>query len=174
MISARPVYLERAAKWIRKLDQQGSTNDEQLFVYEIQNRPAKELAAVLQSVLSKGGVEPNEAEPTAEPQQSPVAPDLITARIDSGNGVATPATAVSYEPSPSSGSAAGKSPSVVADIENNALLVSTTAKEYKRIERILHQLDVLPTQVMIEAVIAEVRLNDELKFGLRLSANILR
>ena len=99
VISARPVYLERAAKWIRKLDQQGSTNDEQLFVYEIQNRPAKELAAVLQSVLSKGGAASDAEEPAAEPQQSPVAPDLITARIDSSNGVATPANAVSYEPS---------------------------------------------------------------------------
>jgi general secretion pathway protein D len=167
VISSRPVYLERAAKWIRKLDQQAPSNDEQLFVYEIQNRPAKELAAVLQSVLSKGGAAENAEEPTAQPQQSPVAPDLITARIDSGNGVATPATAVSYDPSLSSGGAAEKAPSVVADVENNALLISATAKEYKRIERILHQLDVLPTQVMIEAVIAEVRLNDELKFGLR-------
>ena len=167
VISSRPVYLERAAKWIRKLDQQGSSNDEQLFVYEIQNRPAKELASVLQSVLSKGAAGLNEAEPPAEPQHTPVAPDLITARIDSGNGVPTPATAVSYDPSLSTGSAAGKTASVVADVENNALLISATAKEYKRIERILHQLDVLPTQVMIEAVIAEVRLNDELKFGLR-------
>jgi general secretion pathway protein D len=167
VISSRPVYLERAAKWIRKLDQQAPSNDEQLFVYEIQNRPAKELAAVLQSVLSKGGAAANAEESAAQPQQSPVAPDLITARIDSGNGVATPATAVSYDPSLSSGGTADKAPSVVADVENNALLISATSKEYKRIERILRQLDVLPTQVMIEAVIAEVRLNDELKFGLR-------
>lgn len=167
VISSRPVYLERAAKWIRKLDQQGPSSDEQLFVYEIQNRPAKELASVLQSVLNRGGTPAVSEEAASDPQQIPVAPDLITARIDSGNGVATPATAVSYDPSLSSGSAVGKAPSVVADVENNALLISSTAKKYKRIERILHQLDVLPTQVMIEAVIAEVRLNDELKFGLR-------
>lgn len=167
MISSRPVYLERAAKWIRKLDQPGSSSDDQLFVYEIQNRPAKELASVLRSVLSKGAASSSAGEPTPEPQQIAVAPDLITARIDSGNGLQTPATEVSYDAPQSSGSIASKAPSVVADVENNALLISTTAKEYKRIERILHQLDVLPTQVMIEAVIAEVRLNDELKFGLR-------
>jgi general secretion pathway protein D len=167
VISSRPVYLERAAKWVRKLDQQAPSSDEQLFVYEIQNRPAKELASVLQSVLSKGSGATDVAEPAAEPQQSPVAPDLITARIDSSNGVQPPATPVSYDASASTVTAEGKTPSVVADVENNALLISTTAKEYKRIEQILHQLDVLPTQVMIEAVIAEVRLNDELKFGLR-------
>lgn len=46
-------------------------------------------------------------------------------------------------------------------------MISTTAGEYQRIEQILRQLDVLPTQVFLEAVIAEVTLNDELKFGLR-------
>lgn len=57
--------------------------------------------------------------------------------------------------------------SVVADVENNALLISTTQREYEHIEQILKQLDVMPTQVLIEAVIAEVTLNDQLKFGLR-------
>jgi type II secretory pathway component GspD/PulD (secretin) len=57
--------------------------------------------------------------------------------------------------------------SVTADVENNALLIQTTAREYERVERILRQLDVLPTQVLLEAVIAEVTLTDELKFGLR-------
>ena len=55
----------------------------------------------------------------------------------------------------------------MADVDNNALLVSTTPREYERIEQILKQLDVLPTQVLLEAVIAEVTLNDELEFGVR-------
>ena len=61
---------------------------------------------------------------------------------------------------------ASKAPTVVADIEKNALLISTTAREYRRIERILEQLDVMPTQVFLEAIIAEVSLNDQLKYGL--------
>lgn len=64
------------------------------------------------------------------------------------------------------GSAGGRI-KVVADTDNNALLIQTTAREYHRIEQILAKVDVLPTQVMLEAVIAEVTLNDELKFGLR-------
>jgi general secretion pathway protein D len=171
VISSRPAYLQRAASWIRKLDQSGSSNDEQLFVYEIQNRPAKELAAVLQSVLRQGNT--GSAGLAAAAQQGGVAPDLTPVALSSGSDPSQPADApvaetlpqgVSYEPLSSSQS---KAPSVVADIENNALLISTTQKEFKRIERILNQLDVLPIQVMIEAVIAEVKLNDELKFGMR-------
>ena len=171
VISSRPAYLQRAASWIRKLDQTASTDDEQLFVYEIQNRPAKELASVLQQVLKQGNA--NGGEPAAAAQQATVAPDLTPATLTSGSDPSQPVDAmvaeqpveaVSYEPSSST---KAKAPSVVADIENNALLISTTQKEFKRIERILNQLDVLPTQVMIEAVIAEVKLNDELKFGMR-------
>ena len=166
VITSRPAYLDRAAKWIRKLDQSAPSSDEQLFVYEVQNRPVKELAAVLQSVLGKSGDSSDPSDAVAM-QQSPVAPDLIDARIQASSGAEAPAMPVSYTPAPSSTESAGKAPSVVADVENNALLISTTSKEYKRIELILHRLDVLPTQVMIEAVIAEVKLNDELKFGLR-------
>ena len=47
------------------------------------------------------------------------------------------------------------------------MLIQTTARDYERIEQILSKVDVLPTQVMLEAVIAEVTLNDDLKYGLR-------
>ncbi|TIU03796.1 MAG: type II secretion system protein GspD, partial [Mesorhizobium sp.] len=51
VITSRPAYLSRAAVWIGKLDKLAETNEDQLFVYQIQNRPAKELAEVLSSVL---------------------------------------------------------------------------------------------------------------------------
>ncbi|MFH7495285.1 hypothetical protein RA267_29145, partial [Pseudomonas syringae pv. tagetis] len=52
VITSRPAYLKRASSWNQKLDRLASTNEEQLFVYDIQNRPAKELAQVLQAVVS--------------------------------------------------------------------------------------------------------------------------
>lgn len=170
VIATRPVYLQRAAAWVRKLDQQSPGDSQQMFVYEIQNRPAKELAEVLQAVLKKdGGVKTPAAEPAA------VAPDILPERMGDapageGEGGAPPpaAQAVAFAGSgDSTDSESSDGTSVVADVENNALLISTTAKNYKRIERILRQLDALPTQVMLEAVIAEVTLTDQLKFGLR-------
>ncbi|WP_352780527.1 secretin N-terminal domain-containing protein [Mesorhizobium sp. M0571] len=46
---------------------------------------------------------------------------------------------------------AGANLPVTADVENNALLIQTTARDYERIERILAQLDVLLTQVLLES-----------------------
>ncbi len=57
--------------------------------------------------------------------------------------------------------------SIVADETNNSVVVSATPSEIKRIKHVLAEIDTLPQQVLIEATIAEVTLNDDLKFGLR-------
>jgi len=54
---------------------------------------------------------------------------------------------------------------IVADARNNALVVYATASEYEAIESALQKLDIVPLQVMIEATIAEVTLNDTLRYG---------
>ncbi|MBA8882032.1 type II secretion system secretin GspD [Phyllobacterium myrsinacearum] len=169
VITSRPAYLSRAASWVAKLDKLASNNEEQMFVYDIQNRPAKELAQVLQAVLTGQDKQQNRGGGVA----NPVAPDLDPATV-SATGTeegAAPSSArfggaeaqvTSYTAEP-----AKTRTSVVADIDNNALLISTTAREYQHVQQILKQLDTVPTQVLLEAVIAEVTLNDELKFGLR-------
>ncbi len=171
VITSRPAYLSRANTWIEKLDRIASANDQQLFVYSIQNRPAKELAQVLQSVLKAqdGGGSSRSASANSA---NPVAPNLEAASVSSSNAAEGQAAATDAGLSTSEADGYTAEPgktrtSVVADIENNALLISTTAREYERVQQILRQLDVVPTQVMLEAVIAEVTLNDQLKFGLR-------
>lgn len=158
VITSRPSYLERAERWIKKLDQIADNNEEQLFVYRIQNRPAKELAEVLQSVLVTGTT--GGANSLRNRQ---VAPDLeeVAIRTDGATEGAP------LFPGLPGRNDAFSVPNIVADDENNALLISTTAREFERIERILEQLDILPVQVLLEAIIAEVTLDDELEFGLR-------
>ncbi len=55
---------------------------------------------------------------------------------------------------------------VVADDENNALMIYATGKQYQTIEDALLQLDVVATQVIIEASIVEVTLTEDLTYGL--------
>ncbi|EED31011.1 general secretion pathway protein D [gamma proteobacterium NOR5-3] len=55
---------------------------------------------------------------------------------------------------------------VVADEENNALMVYADGKQYGIVKEALKQLDVVATQVIIEASIMEVQLIDELRYGL--------
>jgi len=54
---------------------------------------------------------------------------------------------------------------IIANRTNNALLVYATPAEYSVIEGMLHKVDIIPLQVLIEATIAEVDLNDQLQYG---------
>jgi general secretion pathway protein D len=56
---------------------------------------------------------------------------------------------------------------IVADPANNALIITAKAQEYKEIEAVIKELDVVPLQVLIDATIAEVTLSDELRYGLQ-------
>ena len=55
----------------------------------------------------------------------------------------------------------------MADEGNNSLIVTASDGEFKRVRQILSRIDVAPHQVLLEATIAEVTLNDQLKLGLR-------
>jgi general secretion pathway protein D len=56
---------------------------------------------------------------------------------------------------------------VIADEANNALVILATATEFRMIEATLKKLDIIPLQVLIEATILEVTLNDQLEYGVQ-------
>jgi general secretion pathway protein D len=74
------------------------------------------------------------------------------------------------------GPGAGPTPAVSLDNDRykigvddakNALIVMATPEDYRRIRQVIEGLDVLPNQIFLEATIAEVSLNDNLRFGVR-------
>ena len=69
----------------------------------------------------------------------------------------------------SSSSSGGNSNSpikIIADEENNALVIKATREEYGEIEEAIARLDIVPLQVLIEATIVEVSLTGDLSYGL--------
>lgn len=56
---------------------------------------------------------------------------------------------------------------IVADPSNNALIITARAQDYKEIEAVIKELDMLPLQVLIDATIAEVILTDNLQYGIK-------
>ncbi len=54
---------------------------------------------------------------------------------------------------------------IVPNPENNAILIYATGEEEDTIEAMLHKIDILPLQVRIDVIIAEVDLNDNLSYG---------
>ncbi|HEX9462983.1 MAG TPA: type II secretion system secretin GspD, partial [Alphaproteobacteria bacterium] len=84
-----------------------------------------------------------------------------------GAAVAAPLSSLSPTgPGADSQSAAStKGIRIIPDRRNNALLIFATPSEYSLIEAALRKIDVLPLQVLVEATVAEVTLNDALQYG---------
>jgi general secretion pathway protein D len=56
---------------------------------------------------------------------------------------------------------------ILADEASNSLVILATPEGYRQVEAALRRLDILPLQVLIEATLVEVTLNDSLEYGVR-------
>ena len=58
-------------------------------------------------------------------------------------------------------------PRITPNISDNSLLILATPEQYESVEKLLHQLDIPPRQVLIEAQILEVTLTGQFTFGIQ-------
>ena len=128
--------------WLERIDVAGEDRGRQLFIRAVENRKAAELARVLNQVHGRrrtheGAGAAGERQPTG-PAKSPApeSPDL------SGQGVR-----------------------VVAEPDTNSLVILATPREYADMVRVLEGLDLVPRQVLMEVLVAEVTLTDDFEFG---------
>lgn len=61
---------------------------------------------------------------------------------------------------------------VVADDVSNSLLITASPQVIEEVKPIIAQLDVMPPQVLIEAVVMEVTLDESTNLGLALSFDL--
>ncbi|WP_372874326.1 type II secretion system secretin GspD [Pseudomonas sp.] len=163
VITPQAKYLDDARTWIQRLDRAESGQGRNIFVYQLQNGKAAILAEVLTALL-EGQQQSADEESSATPRRTPRAP------APSGEpGEETPAAAppaLLLGATESSNLEVG-AVVVIADEENNALLIMATPSDYDKVLKVIHKLDVLPLQVLVEATIVEVALEDELRYGLQ-------
>jgi general secretion pathway protein D len=147
--------VEAVQNWLKVLDIEVPTADTQLFVYDVQNRKASELADMLNNIFGDGPAVLASASATAS---NTVSNNEVVATNKSTN---TPP--VQRAKKASSGDSSLK---IVADETNNSLVILGKRAEYDSIMHVIKDLDTLPLQVLIEVSIVEVTLTDELSYGL--------
>ena len=157
VISTQSQYLDDARGWVERLDQAGESAGENMYVYPVQNGRAENLANLLSQLFDAGGTM---AQPFA----------------GSGSGARSPSPTAQARTTPSAMSGQTGSPNsmsvvgnvrIIADSENNALLIMASRSDYEKIRSAVRRLDVMPLQVLVEATIIEVKLTDELSYGLQ-------
>jgi general secretion pathway protein D len=170
VISARANHLKEAAAWIRKLDVAAESGEASLHVYRVQNRRASELARLLASILAADGGDGAAAEDRVAPQLTPTVLESPRSERDAAAAPETPPEGIDAANGGAEFPADQARPGgirIVADDANNALLIYCSDLEFERIRPVLGEIDTVPNQVLLEAVIAEVSLDDDLKFGVR-------
>ena len=163
VVSPREHYIKSVGEWIAALDSiEDEGSEPSLHVYSVRNGNAGQLAALLSTIYAEGS---STRAGDSSSRQS-VAPGM--SQMTTGGLSADMPTRKSSSGGASQGASfeLGDGIRVVSDDYNNSLLVLATPSEYEKIERTLKKLDVVATQVLIEASIIEVTLTDGLEYGL--------
>jgi general secretion pathway protein D len=186
VVSSQPRYIDEAKRFMRLARQAEDTTARTWHVYYVQNGQSADLEAVLQRAFTPGHVTKGPGLPGA------TAPGADQARLNAGSntssqggassssggisgGLTTAAHSASDAPTfaaedmsaeaQTGGDGAENRIRIIANRRNNALLIYGTPSEYAVIEGMLRKIDIIPLQVLIEATIAEVTLNDNLSYG---------
>jgi general secretion pathway protein D len=192
VISPQAAYLKRAEGLIQRFDAKAQGFEKKLYTYNVQHRSAKELVTVVESMFSSKAarvsqsVAPRYQESSlrSEPPVSGTSgggssfPSRFSlASTSNGSnpptlqGAPAPGAANGPPDEPAASQPGGtdveERVKISADEGNNALLILASKQDYQRALEIIKSLDTMPMQVMIEATIAEVTLNDDLRFGVR-------
>lgn len=182
VVTPRAAYLEEARRWIERFDRPNDNSGEaQLHIYRVQNGNARHLAGVLQGIFGGNsnnasattGVAPGLASSTSTTTGNALGSTSLLGNQNGGLGLRSGGmqagtnrnTTAAYSQQPVSTQIGNIR--VMSDDLNNSVLVWGTKTEYRKIESTLKRLDLPPTQVLIEASIIEVTLNDNLQYGLQ-------
>jgi general secretion pathway protein D len=180
VIGFDPSIFVAIEQWLSILDVPGASGTQrQVFVYRVENSKAADLADILSEVYSDLGEQGGEPQrgrssPLAERglglgggldqagrRRAPAA-DQARARVaeqaaqllagQAGEGLA----GVLFE----------QEVRIVADEVTNSLVILATPRDYQAIVAVLRALDIVPRQVLVEMMIAEITLSDDESFGI--------
>ena len=144
VFAATQSLLDRVKYWATLVDVAGGGTNRQYFFYQPKYARAKDVGDSVSTLITGSSAfsESGVARPRAAEEKTGSAPS------DSrSSGVQT------------------EEMKMVIDERSNALIFYTTGSQYRALKPLLAKLDVVPKQVALEIIIAEVSLKDEFKFG---------
>ncbi|MGH8171931.1 MAG: type II secretion system secretin GspD [Rhodanobacteraceae bacterium] len=183
VITPQPAYLKNAEEWLYRLDRGGAENATQLYVYNVKNLKAPDLADYLSQIFLGTSTGSSHRSSTS----GAVAPGLRSTTLGSRGGDASgmsyknslrpqsdkekaaPAAAGTNATTPATPGSGNRETDIriSAIEENNQLMIQATPIEWDRIESAIKKLDIIPLQVQIEARILEVTLTGNLNYGVQ-------
>jgi general secretion pathway protein D len=178
--------LRNVKLWVSRLDAAGSSGM-QIYTYDMRFARAQDVAPVLAGLLGASSMAPSaDGAPgdVAQAGAKGMAPVSAQDPATPAAGVNEPAPGATDAPQstlasdvmrfgsfakfadrPSAG--AGNRMRIVPNTQSNSLLIYGTRQQFDKVRDVLRTIDVPQRQVLVEATIVEVTLNDDLKYGVQ-------
>ncbi|MBW1818512.1 MAG: hypothetical protein JRJ60_15320, partial [Deltaproteobacteria bacterium] len=178
VISQRPQVFRRVEQLIRQLDSPSEDAEPRIFVYSVKNGEAAQLGELLNNIFAKKdakGTGSKKGATEIKPPRNPFSKEYQQKLKEQKTREKT--TKAKQARTQQTGGAGGEtSPGtlkgeirITVDEVRNALVIEATSRDYRIVERILQRLDVLPRQVLIEVMIAEISLEAKNELGVEWS-----
>ena len=169
LIGYNEELMSTALKWVEELDKPITAGRNNIFIYNVRNSVASELADLVTSLIEDKGT---------SAKKSSTRSRGITSKLPTRPGSARATKSITKKtrtrslPRIKKASATGGAdlqfagePTLIADDSRNVILVKALPSDYKRVLKLIERLDNMPMQVLVEVMVAEVQLSDDLKYG---------
>lgn len=159
MIADTDANVKRLLQVVKIFDRKEvqSVSKPKVYVYPLQNAKADHVAKILQEIFLGGSKTLQKKKPKKTTRVFRTSGREINTRKTLSKRNATSSL---EEPLVTPGT------KIFPDEITNSLIILTTPRDYAIIDEVVKKIDIVPRQVLIEALIAEVTLKDELKFGI--------
>jgi type II secretion system protein D len=159
VVASSKEQLEYIKQWVATFDNMFAVAKPKIYVYPLQNSKATHIASLLQSIFTgsestTSSTTPKKTEPaktagkTTTPAPAASAPQTGAAATVTGGGTFVSANT-----------------RIFADEITNTLIILASPTDYSFIEETIKKIDIMPRQVVIEGLIASVKLTDNYSLG---------
>ncbi|MBI5074867.1 MAG: hypothetical protein HZB62_06835 [Nitrospirae bacterium] len=169
VVASTKEQLDYVRKWVTTFDQIFNGAKPKVYVYPVQNSKAANVATLLQEIFL-GVKAPGQTSSSSKnvQQASRSSSEPAKPQTSAGGNVQSPAQsppALSMTPSGGE-SLVSEVTRIFPDEIANSIIILATPEDYELISETIMKIDVVPRQVMIEALVAEIKLTDDMTFGL--------
>lgn len=160
LISKNEFLIETCLKWVSDLDVVPSQDRDNIYIYNVRNTVASELAELVNKLISEES--PKSSTPgsrsntkTSNKFKKNTSPKSSLSRKSTLSTAKSPLSSLRF----------GGTPMLLADDNRNIVLIRSLPVDYSRLVKLLERLDNMPRQVLVEVLVAEISLTNELEFG---------
>jgi general secretion pathway protein D len=164
-ISPDRTFFTELEELIKEFDQPDEGVDPRIYIYFMKNGQADDFAGMLMSIFS-GSSKTARQDAPARKAEEPIStrpPSIFGSQANEERGASRPG--IRGGSAEGSGTLSGPL-KITSDPIRNALIIEAIPSDYRIVENILDQLDVLPRQVLIEVVIAEISMDAKDEIGI--------